>query len=60
VGELLEPLVEHHWYESKWAWAGGAAFLTAALLVPITAAIAGSSGPTSATVKPTWPTGKPW
>jgi hypothetical protein len=60
VGDLLAPPPEHHWYDSKWAWAGGAAILAAAVLIPVTAAIAGSSAPSSATFQPMWPAGGPW
>jgi len=53
IGELLEPATSHHpWYTSKWAYAGAAAVIAAALLVPITAAIAGNTGPTSAGIRP--------
>ncbi len=52
VDELLTPAARPHWYESKWAWAGGAAALAAIVLVPITAAIAGQQAPTTFTTKP--------
>jgi len=53
VADLLVPKVaETHWYHSRWAWAAGAAVLAAALLVPITAAIASESPATTFTVKP--------
>ena len=53
VDELLTPPVvaTHHWYQSKWAWAGGAALLAAAILVPVTAAIASDTGATTWTAK---------
>ncbi|MGE5181646.1 MAG: hypothetical protein ACM31C_06275 [Acidobacteriota bacterium] len=52
VDELLTPAARPHWYESKWAWAGGAAALAAIVLVPITAAIAGQQAPTTFTTRP--------
>ena len=54
VDELLTPQVVTRapWYTSRWAWAVGAALATAAIVVPITAAIAGDTGATSWTVKP--------
>jgi hypothetical protein len=52
VSELLTPVAEHHhWYESRWAWAAGAAALAAAVLIPVTAAIAGDTGANSVTVR---------
>ena len=52
VGELLTPqAVAHHWYRSRWAWAAGAAVLAAAVLVPITAAIASQAPATTMTVR---------
>ena len=53
VDELLAPPVvaTRAWYKSRWAWALGAAVLTAAIVVPITAAIAGDSGATTWTAK---------
>lgn len=50
IGELLTPPAHTPWYQSKWAWAGGAAALSAIILVPITAAIAGGSSPTTFSV----------
>jgi hypothetical protein len=52
VGDLLTPATKPHWYESKWAFAGGAAALAALVLVPITAAIAGAASPNNATIRP--------
>jgi hypothetical protein len=52
VRELLAPAVKPHWYQSKWAWAGGAAALAAIVLVPVTAFIAGSGGATTFTTRP--------
>ena len=51
VSDLLKPAAHAHWYESKWAYAGGAAALAAIVLVPITAAIASSGSPTTFSVK---------
>lgn len=47
VRELLAPprIVETRWYQSKWAWAAGAAVIAAAILVPITATTAGDNTP---------------
>jgi hypothetical protein len=50
VGDLLAPPPEHHWYQSRWAWIAGGAAAAALVLVPITAAIAGSGGNSSASV----------
>jgi hypothetical protein len=57
VRELLAPTPRTHWYESRWAWAAGAAVLAAAVLVPLTAAATQTGGPSTWTVKPvyTWP-----
>jgi hypothetical protein len=57
VRQLLAPLDKSRWYESRWAWAAGAAALAAAILVPITAAITQNSSPSTWTAKPvyTWP-----
>jgi hypothetical protein len=52
IGELLTPPVRTPWYQSKWAWAGGAAAIAAIVLVPITAIAAGSSTPTTFSVRP--------
>jgi hypothetical protein len=38
------------WYRSKWAWAAGAALLAAAVVVPITAVVAGSGGERTGTI----------
>ena len=41
IDAMRTPASEQHlWYASRWAWAGGAALLAAAILVPITTAIA--------------------
>lgn len=57
VRELLSPVVRPHWYETRWAWAAGAALVAAAILVPLTAVVAQSNGPSTWTAKPvyTWP-----
>jgi hypothetical protein len=60
VGDLLAPPVEHHWYQSKWTWAAGGVAAAAIILVPLTAAIAGSTSATSVQAKPTFPGGGPW
>lgn len=49
---LAPPVVAHtSWYRTRWAWAIGAAIVTAAIVVPLTAAIAGDTGATDWTVK---------
>ena len=60
VGDLLVPPVKHHWYESKWTWAAGGVAAAAIILVPLTAAIAGSGGSSTLSARPSWPTGAPW
>lgn len=40
VGEMLVPKSTEHWYQSRWAWAAGAAAVVAAIVVPITVSIA--------------------
>ncbi len=59
VDAMLAPrLVKHEvWYRSRWAWAAGAAILTAAIVIPVTAVIAGDTGATSASVRPVLPSG---
>jgi hypothetical protein len=54
LDDLLAPPVVSHtvWYRSRWAWAVGAAIATAAIVVPVTAVIAGDTGATSWTVRP--------
>ena len=56
VGDLLAPAPTTHWYDSRWAWAGGAAIAAAAILVPVTAALTRNTTPSTWTVKPvyTW------
>src|SRR5262249_42031421 len=43
IDDLLTPpnVVHRPWYQSRWVWAAGAAMLTAVIVVPVTAAIAG-------------------
>ena len=60
VGALLQPAPRTHWYQSRWALAGGVAVLAAAVLVPITAAIAGAHSPASWTARPQLPPGASW
>lgn len=57
VSELLAPEPKTHWYASRWAWAAGAAVIAAAILVPLTAAVAQDSTPSTWKVRPvyTWP-----
>jgi hypothetical protein len=52
IGELLTPAPDHHhWYQSRWVWAGGAAALAAIVLVPITAVIASDAGASSGAIR---------
>lgn len=57
VRELLAPPTKIPWYETRWAWAAGAAVAAAAILVPLTAAITQNTTPSTWTAKPgyTWP-----
>lgn len=57
VSDLLAPAPTSHWYESRWAWAAGAAAVAAAVLIPVTAAVTQNSTPSTWTVKPVfkWP-----
>jgi hypothetical protein len=54
VDELLAPELvrDRRWYRSKWAYAAGAALVAAAVLVPLTAVIAGGNSSATFTVKP--------
>jgi len=54
---LLTPVAKPHWYESRWAWAGGAVLAAAAILIPVTAAVTGKTTPSTWTARPvyTWP-----
>jgi len=51
VRDLLRPEPKTRWYQSRWAWAGGAALLAAAILVPVTAVVAGDNSPSTWTAK---------
>jgi hypothetical protein len=57
VRELLLPAPNTRWYQSRWAWAAGAAMVAAAILIPVTAAITQNTSPSTWTAKPvyTWP-----
>ena len=57
VYDLLAPIPRTHWYESRWAWAAGAAVLVAAIVIPVTAQLSQNTTPSTLTVKPvyTWP-----
>lgn len=55
LGELLAPVAKRHWYESRWAWAAGAAGVAAAILIPVTAALSRNTTPSTWTVKPVYP-----
>jgi hypothetical protein len=57
VSNLLAPVTETHWYQSRWAWAAGAAAIAAAILIPVTAAVTQNNSPSTWTAKPvyTWP-----
>jgi hypothetical protein len=57
VRDLLAPLGQPHWYESRWAWAGGAAIAAAALAIPLTAVLFQGNSPSTWAVKPVfkWP-----
>jgi hypothetical protein len=57
VRDLLAPVDQPHWYESRWAWAGGAALLAAVLAIPLTAVLVQGNTPSTFTVKPVfkWP-----
>jgi hypothetical protein len=57
VDAMLAPAIVHHeaWYRTRWAWVTGAVIVTAAIVIPITAVIAGDTGATRATIVPTGP-----
>lgn len=57
VRDLLAPAPTTHWYDSRWAWAAGAAAVAAVVLVPVTAALTHNTTPSTWAVKPvyTWP-----
>ena len=57
-GMLAPPSLAHEpWYRTRWAWVTVAVLATAAIAIPITAAIAGNTGATDATVRPVLPQG---
>jgi hypothetical protein len=59
IDAMLTPATDRpRWYRSRWAWATGAALLAAAVLVPVTAAIASAhpSDTLSARIPNFWPT----
>jgi len=55
VEQLLSPLASRHWYDSRWAWAAGAAVLAAAIVIPLTAAATQPSSPSTWTLHPEYP-----
>jgi hypothetical protein len=57
VRQLLTPIAKIPWYETRWAWAAGAALAAAAIVIPVTAAITQNTSPSTWTAKPvyTWP-----
>lgn len=57
VRVLLTPPSTTRWYQTRWAWAAGAAALAAAILVPVTAAATQNTSPSTWTAKPSyaWP-----
>jgi hypothetical protein len=57
VRELLRPPSPTPWYQTKWAYAGGAAAIAAAIAIPLTFIFAHNTTPTGVTVRPTGPTG---
>jgi hypothetical protein len=57
VRELLRPRSPSPWYQSKWAYAGGAAAIAAAIAIPLTFVFAHNTTPTGVTVRPTGPNG---
>jgi hypothetical protein len=44
-------LPPHHWYQSRWTWAAGAAAIVAIIAIPITAVVAGDNNPSSGVVR---------
>ena len=50
LGALVQAPTRTPWYRSRWAWAAGAAGLTAAIVIPLAIALSGEGAPTSATV----------
>jgi hypothetical protein len=57
VSELLVPPARSRWYQSRWAWAAGAAAIVAAIAIPVTMTASQNTRPSAWTVKPvyTWP-----
>jgi hypothetical protein len=55
VDELLAPIATTHWYQSRWAWAAGAAVIAAAIVIPVTAAATRNTSPSTWTAKPDYP-----
>ncbi len=51
VRAMLAPEDKQRWYQSKWVWATGAALLAAAILVPVTAAVASDRTPNTFVTK---------
>lgn len=49
LARTSEP--QKHWYESRWALAGGAALLAAAIVIPITVVLASDNTPSSGTIR---------
>jgi hypothetical protein len=56
VRTMLAPEDKQRWYQSKWVWAAGAALLAAAVLVPVTAAVASDKTQSTFVTK----VGNPW
>ncbi|MBK9033057.1 MAG: hypothetical protein IPL61_17615 [Myxococcales bacterium] len=44
------PAPARRWYQTRWAWAAGAAGVTAAIVVPLALLLAGGDAPSTATV----------
>jgi hypothetical protein len=57
VRAMLRPEKPAPWYQSRWAYAGGAAAIAAAIAIPITFLIAHNTTPTSWTARPSGPSG---
>jgi hypothetical protein len=57
VRQLLTPPDRTRWYETRWAWAAGAAVVAAAIVIPVTAALTQNASPSTWTARPvyTWP-----
>ena len=52
VRVLLRPGEKSRWYQSRWVWAGAAAAIAAAILIPVTAAVTRDSTPLNAAIRP--------